>query len=291
MKNFYIDGSSKGLTMGYGIVEVDEIGFMKLHEGYSIHPNSTSNMAELFALEETLKLISNMGTKTSYTIILDQYRILRLFDYTLDYDTVSYKTGLPVEDGAYVARIRELFSNIIANLYPYGTIELKKIVNDTTPEEVIYENTAHKLSRNYFGKVDTLFLEENTPLKEDTQGAKLKINRITKSKDIGFSISHNGNINIDVIRDTDGWYSQYQGLEVVKAKSVANVILITMDQISRELKEEKVNQVGFFSETNMYRSIQSSLSYENCPDDLREKAHMVMDLISEKKVRLVTKKD
>lgn len=291
MKNFYIDGSSKGLTMGYGIVEVDEIGFMKLHEGYSIHPNSSSNMAELFALEETLKLIANMGTKTSYTIILDQYRILRLFDYTLEYDTVSYKTGLPVEDGAYVARIRELFSNIIANLYPYGTIQLKKIVTDSTPEEIIYENTAHKLSRNYFAHIDSLFLEEDTPLKEDNQGAKLKINRITKSKEVGFTVSQNGNINIDVTRDAEYWYAKYNGMDVVRGKSIANVVLITLDQINRELKEQNINQIGFFSETNMYRSIQGSISYENCPEDLREKANMVMDLISEKKIRLVTKKD
>lgn len=291
MSKYFIDGSAKGLTMGYGIVEVDQIGFMKLHEGYSMHPMATANFAELYALEETLKRIaSNVKANENYTINLDQTRIVRLFNHTIENGEVKFKAGLPVEDNEYISRIRKQFVEIATSIMPNGTIEVRKIAcDDLTPAEIIYENTAHKLSRSYFGNVDALFLDEDSPLKEKSVKAKVQINRFTKAEDIGFIVSPNGRVNLDVVRDGDMWLSYYGGKEVVKSKNLVNVVLFSIQNINSEVEGTDKPIVGFFSESNLFRSIQNSVGYPNCPEDIRNKGNEILELASKGKIKLVKK--
>lgn len=294
MQNFFIDGSNKGLTIGFGIAQVDVFGFMKLHEGHSFHATADSDIAELYAFEQTINILSEQKISRA-RIFVDQYRVEQFFRHSVSDFQVSFTGTLNPADTNY-AYINSIRSKIIMYYTSVGfninPIEIVKQLDDNLdPSEVIYVNTAHKLSRSYLKHVDDIFMSDDTPLKTNSTFAKIQINAQTK-KDvvcIDFAPSSNGFITIDVIREAGVYTSFYKGEKILSSKHAVNIVDYTLEEIKKvDIAEDF--QVKFFSaQFSLFREIKSSVGYENCPTDIFDRGNNILEKVKSKELALTTK--
>ncbi|WP_010170505.1 hypothetical protein [Bacillus coahuilensis] len=164
MTQYIIDGSQKGLAIGAGIVEIRNNGFFNLKNFTTYHTAASSVLAEIFALESSLKLIKALENEFYSRILIfsDNSSVIKFFNDDLKNSNLSSDT--------YISGIQRQ----IISLSKMTDISVHRIGN----EYLKLHNIAHNLSRLYLQdpnneafynekSIDLPMLKTSVPLKNN----------------------------------------------------------------------------------------------------------------------------
>lgn len=181
MIEYYIDGSTKDLMIGAGIVKVNEFGFIEKYHYKVEHVNPTSNLAEGYALERTLHMIkeNDIHKNELIDIYTDCQKLHQLFltNEKIEYNRSNYFEKQEVNH--YFQHIRKLYIDLISTFSNYPLFHCEK-TNQARPMIKIfvkdegknkkYHQYAHHLSRFYLknGPVPALEVELSAKRKNNT---------------------------------------------------------------------------------------------------------------------------
>lgn len=132
MRQFIIDGSSKGIAMGAGIVEVNGLSFVKTHTFQTYHLKADATLAEIYAFDCALQLIQQKGNaERIFEIYSDHKLVHKLFNKSLD----------ELTNDLYIDNIKKQ----VALIKKFAKFELRYT------DEIVkhYAKMAHLLSREY----------------------------------------------------------------------------------------------------------------------------------------------
>lgn len=290
MMKFFIDGSAKGLVVGAGVVEVDEFGFMTTYEDHKLHPLAESGLSELFALNLAMeKVLSSNAAQIS--IFVDTFRIENLFRHEEVAGKIVFGGFDPCDHDMYIRSIREKVKTFYESKGPSAKLSITKLL-DTNFEYNVFTNTAHKLSRCYFNHYKAIYLDENTPLRRNDETTKSEINKITKLPETVIP-TPNEVYKIDTRIDfNDGyWLVHLLDSELrtelqtnssddyyLSSKHLVNAILYTCQRFEKALKSQEIT-VYVSSNADIVSKIEGSISYVNCPQDIKDKGHKILSMI------------
>lgn len=293
MLKFFIDGSSKGLVVGAGVVEVNEFGFMTTHQDHKLHPLAESGLGELFALNLAMdKVLSSDSAKIS--IFVDTFRIENLFKHEDISGKIFFRSFESTEHAAFITSIREKIKTFYELKGPSADISICKLV-ETNFEYNVFTNTAHSLSRCYFKHYDAIYLDDNTPLKRNDASTKLEINQATKLPDVAeVADLEKLEFNIRIERKDGLWLADFSDSVVketmhplppsksdtpyVSSKHLVNAILYTKENIARTMTIKNV-VLYISSSANIVSDVKRSVTYVNCPKDIKDKGHKILSMI------------
>lgn len=293
MKRYYIDGSSKGLGIGAGIVEVNQFNFMNTHEEHCMHPMASALIAEMFALEKTLELAIK-GSETYVFIIIDNHKVNDYFKFIVKNNELHFPLAT---NDAYVLHIRK---RIVEFYQTRADAQLRiRLNNRQDAYTTTFINTAHSLSRNYINKLAPIFTNYDTPLKRCN--AKGEINELSHNREYGEHLtdvyvkkeSNEVVKDVYISQDEKGYYQAftYENNQIkdflVGSKHIVNVFyhpynnLIESDGI-----KGKDLIINFHSNLNLYSNVEQSVSYERCPQDIKNKGKWFHDMLDNGKISI-----
>lgn len=313
--NYFIDGSSKGLAIGCGIVEVCPNGFMNTHSHHSLHPSSDSTVAELFAVDKTIDLIFH-NNDVQNTVYVDRGDVQSIFQHKVESNQVIFFREVNPDYVKYVEHIRNKIKEV------YRMKKSLKIFKqrEESYEFQVYQNVAHAESRSYLRIYDDIYLDDATPLKGDD---KLGINHslskspanllqtdFTQESTDDLVIEEMVTVAEDMLAATEEvepvvetpmifntlvtieWDGKRPFFmvdllneegnptrQLVTTKHLVNVFYHTCNQLKREMNADVT--VHFTSPSyDMLLNLENSLTYHNCPADIRKKGEWILEAIS-----------
>jgi len=177
---FFCDGSNVGMSIGAGVVEVDQFGFMECFHYEKMHPCATSVMGEEFALACTLKRILSKETKVFAVIYLD-------------HDGLRSQLAAEELQDSWSDHLKYVYT-LLQQARQKNAVELER--NPEEPSCYPYINTAHALSRFHINGRHKFFLEGRDLIAREpsSRGNKSSINQLCKQdapklQDVGSALA------------------------------------------------------------------------------------------------------
>lgn len=202
----FVDGSSKGIVIGGGLVFVNSLDFLDVQSYYSCHFSASGFLSELFAVEKALEYIRqhSLHLKGEIEIVSDSEEIYRIFSGVsgeriplspharyieklfLEWKRLVLESEQDnkriTESSLSIEATSERFSKTFRTTDPFfdqsdfwngDQVQSENpptiVIRHADTENQMYINLAHKLSRVYFEKdiPEFLFYKKHYFLKKE----------------------------------------------------------------------------------------------------------------------------
>ncbi len=233
---FILDGSQKGMVIGAGIVKVNSFGFIQNFSFTNYHINPNSCIAEIFAFEKALDLISeDLLLGEEVIIYTDHTKVFKLFSTDIQKGELSLDP--------YELMVQEALLSLL------GSLDIQVLMVNEQVKPLV--KVAHNLSRQYLSDKNTFIMANLNPSKDHS------------SKD-----TPSEKIHLDIVRDSHNkhWYLLVNGKEIGHSNSFLDVVA---NFVLSEIKEKECVIVPSAEMERMLHAIKKNKKAQ----DILEKIH------------------